>query len=266
MTLTEMPRWPTRIEPIAEISYRLVKERVWPFEHAQAAKIDTHWQERVAQNPHLFNGRVLLMHQSEISEADGMRRLTGTCFLADYKSFIAWRDFGCRDETIANVFAMAALRSADGAFLLGEMGPTTASAGRIYFPAGTPDPSDLKDTMVDLEGSVLRELKEETNLGRDEVHLDPGWTVVFQGPFTACMKTVRSTLSAAELIARVDSFLAQEANPELVRLKPVFAPCDLEPTRMPDFMLAYIRHIWTKEGRPHDHALKPSDISNGFKA
>ena len=243
-----MPRWPTRIEPIAEISYRLAENNVWPFEDAHATEIEAHWQRRIAKNPRLFNGRVLLMHRSKISEAHGARRLAGTCFLADYKSFIAWSDFGCPDETIANVFAMAALRSADGAFMLGEMGPTTANAGRMYFPAGTPDPGDLKDAMIDLEGSVLRELKEETNLGLDEVRLDPGWTVVFQGPFIACMKTVRSALSAIELVARVDAFLAQEPDPELARLKPIFAPCDLEPDRMPDFMLAYLQHIWAGEG------------------
>ena len=59
---------------------------------------------------------------------------------------------------------------------------------------------------------------------------------------------VRSALSAIELVARVDAFLAQEPDPELARLKPIFAPCDLEPDRMPDFMLAYLQHIWAGEG------------------
>jgi hypothetical protein len=36
---------------------------------------------------------------------------------------------------------MAALRGADGAFLLGEMAPHTTNGGQIYFLAGTPDPS-----------------------------------------------------------------------------------------------------------------------------
>ncbi len=190
---------PARIEKIDAISYRLVENYVWRFEHDRAEAIDAHWQSRIARNPHLFNGRVLLMHPGEIVETKGERRLAGTCFATDYKAFLAWREIGFPDEAIANVFAMAALRSADGGFLLGEMGPKTANAGRMYFPAGTPDPSDLKADIVDLEGSVVRELKEETGLGPDRsgldaVRLDPGWTVVFQGAYVACMKTIRSRL------------------------------------------------------------------------
>ncbi len=240
------PHGPVRIETIDAIHYRLADDG-WAFEQERAADIEAHWQKRVAQNPHLFNGRVLLMRQSEVTAEGAARHLAGNCFLADYKAFLAWRDFGFPDATIANVFAMAALRSADGAFLLGEMGATTASSGRIYFPAGTPDPSDIAHGMLDLEGSVLRELKEETDLGLDNVRLDPGWTVVFHEPYIACMKTIRSALSAADLIASVDAFLAKETHPELARLKPVFTASDLDADRMPDFMLAYLQHAWKQD-------------------
>jgi 8-oxo-dGTP pyrophosphatase MutT (NUDIX family) len=237
-----------RIEKLATISYRLITDGIWHFEQDRADEIDAHWQKRVADNPHLFNGRVLLMQTAEIIERRGQRCLNGTSFLANYKSFIAWRDFGFPDPSIFNVFAMAALRSADGAFLLGEMGPTTASAGRIYFPAGTPDENDLKDGTIDFEGSVLRELKEETGLSQNDVRLDPDWSVVFQGPYIACMKTIRSALTAAELVTRVDAFLAQEAAPELARLKPVFSPADLEPDHMPEFVRAYMQRVWSENG------------------
>ncbi len=67
---------------------------------------------------------------------------------------------------------MAALRSADGAFLLGEMAPHTANAGQIYFAAGTPDLSDVFDGRVDLTASVKRELREETGMAADETKFD----------------------------------------------------------------------------------------------
>ncbi len=47
------------------------------------------------------------------------------------------------DAGVFNVFAAAALRAADGAYLLGEMAPSTAAAGQLYFPCGTPDPEDI---------------------------------------------------------------------------------------------------------------------------
>ena len=55
---------------------------------------------------------------------------------------------------------MAALRTRDGAFLLGEMGPHTMNAGKIYFAAGTPDRRDIFGEKVDLAASVAREMTE----------------------------------------------------------------------------------------------------------
>lgn len=243
------PSTPPRIETVADISYRLAETHAWTFERDRAEEIEAHWQRRVASNPHLFDGRVLLMRQPEMLETKGSRRLQGTCFGLAYKSFIAWRDFGFPDAAVANVFGMAALRSVDGAFLLGEMGCTTANAGRIYFPAGTPDPDDLKDGYIDFESSVLRELKEETGLGLESAHLEAGWTIIFHGAYIACMKQIRSTLPATEIIARVDDFLAREKHPELARLKPVFSATDLDPDHMPEFALAYMRHVWDQEKR-----------------
>lgn len=214
----------------------------WPFARTRTAEIDAHWQKRVAANPHLFNGEVLLMQTSALIEQKGARRLEGQCFSASFKSFIAWRDFGFPDATVANVFGMAALRSADGAYLLGEMGSHTAAAGRIYFPAGTPDAQDLKDGAIDLEANVLRELMEETGLGEADVSATPGWTLVPQAPYWACMKEMRSNLSAAEIVEKVGAFLSKDKQPELLRLKPVFSAQDFEPQRMPGFILAYLRH------------------------
>jgi 8-oxo-dGTP pyrophosphatase MutT (NUDIX family) len=233
---------PPRIEEIATIELRL-EQRAWPFAIDRAKNIDAHWAELLSRNPHCYNGRVLLMHRIDVvGSADG-RRLEGACFVAEYKAFLAWRDFGSPDRAVSNLFGMAALRSADGAFLLGKMAHTTANAGQIYFPAGTPEPRDLVRGTVDLEGSVRRELEEETGIAANDVALEPGWSVVFQGPRVACMKSLRSTLSAAELVTRTAAFIAREKQPELAGLKAVFGLQDLDAQSMPDFILTYLRHM-----------------------
>lgn len=231
-----------QIEEIAAVDYR--RETLpWRFALDEAAKIDRHWQKLLEEKPRLYNGRVLLMHRFALVEEANGRALKGACFEADYKAFLAWRDFGFPDENVRNCFAMPALRSADGAFILGQMASFTANPGRIYFPAGTPEPADVKGDVVDLEGNILRELTEETGIGAADVTLGAGWTLVIAGPRLACMRLVQSDLPAAALVARVTDFLAREPEPELARVIPVFSRADLDPEHMPDFTLGYLRHV-----------------------
>ena len=77
--------------------------------------------------------------------------LRGASFETDYASFLAWRDWGCPGVGVFNVFAAAALQSAAGAFLLGQMAPFTSSAGRWVFPCDTPNRDDISSAgMLDL--------------------------------------------------------------------------------------------------------------------
>ncbi len=228
-----------RIGEVAAIDIRLSAEP-WDFAAAHAAEIEANWQRRRRDNPALYNGKVLLVGKVALDAAPQGARLEGACFVAEYKAFQAWRDLGWPGEA-RNLFAMAALRSADGAYLLGEMAPWTANAGQIYFPAGTPDLDDLAGERLDLDGSVWRELHEETGLGDADFAEAQGWSVVFDGALIACMKRLQSPLPAADLLARASTFLAREKNPELARLIPVFGPADID-TRMPNFMQAYLRH------------------------
>ena len=87
------------------------------------------------RSPQMWNGRVLLLRRGEIAR----RRAAAAPILeTDFASFIAWRDWGFPDTSVRNCFPMAALRSADGAFLLGVMGAHTANAGQIYFRPARP--------------------------------------------------------------------------------------------------------------------------------
>jgi 8-oxo-dGTP pyrophosphatase MutT (NUDIX family) len=221
----------------------------WPFAEHNASAIDAHWDQLCAGNDRLFNGRVLVAHLWDVVTRDEGRVLKAAASPCDYKAFLAWRDFGFPDPERWNLFAMAALQAADGPFLVGCMGAHTANAGRVYFPAGTPDLNDVRGTQVDLLGSVLRELEEETGVAAIEVEPVPGWTIVVDGPRVACMKRLRSPRSAADLLARFADFQARETDPELHGLEAVTAAPDLEDPRMPPFMLHYLRAAAQAPGR-----------------
>jgi 8-oxo-dGTP pyrophosphatase MutT (NUDIX family) len=228
--------------PLEAISCRHVQVD-WPFEREEAARIAAFWADFNARNPASFNGRVFLLHEARFS-AEGF---TGECLEADFAAFLAWREFGFPGRAMRNFFAMAALRASDGAFLLGEMARGTANPGKIYFAAGTPDPADrLADGTIDLSGSVLRELSEETGLRPDEVSVSPGWTCVDLAPRLAFMREVRLDLPAVEaralMLARMKTLPEQElANIHIVR-----GLADIDEARMPEFQVAYLR--WSFEG------------------
>ena len=216
--------------------------RPWPFAKERRAEIDAHFADLSRKNPHAFNGRVLMLHTFAIEDAV----LHGAYFETDFASFIAWRDFGWPDMSVRNCFGQAALRAADGAFVLGVMAAQTMNAGRIYFPSGTPDLKDVVGERVDLGASVLRELTEETGLTAADVLLDPSWHAVLAGPRLAMLKPVRSPLSADELRARILAHMAGEAHPELAGVRIARGPADLD-DMMPEFIKDYLLEMWKEK-------------------
>ena len=223
--------------PIDHLALTFAPRR-WPFAENRRAEIDAHFAERRARRPQLWNGQVVLASRYRIDGA----RLAGSCFETDFASFLAWRDWGFPDADAVNCFAMGALRSSDGAFLLGVMGPHTANAGRIYFPAGTPEPEDVADGALDLAANLTREVAEETGLTNEDYVAAAAWHAVPADARLALMKVLAADAPALELQRRMRAHIAQEKRPELADIRIVRAPADFHPM-MPPFVTAFLAHV-----------------------
>ncbi|MBV8110116.1 MAG: hypothetical protein JO012_10175, partial [Hyphomicrobiales bacterium] len=76
----------------------------WPFAADRRTEIEDYFTHLRHEKPQLWNGRVLLLRDFEISGAT----LQGTMFETDYANFIAWRDWGFPDRDVRACFAMGA--------------------------------------------------------------------------------------------------------------------------------------------------------------
>jgi 8-oxo-dGTP pyrophosphatase MutT (NUDIX family) len=207
----------------------------WPFARERRAEIDAHFAEKQRERPGLWNGRVLLARRPEF----GAGRFSARYFEIDFASLLAWRDWGFPEESVFNIFGMGAIRASDGAFVMGEMGHHTANAGRVYFPAGTPDLDDIKDGMVDIAGNVAREVEEETGLTQADYRLDVHWDCVVTGRTVAMMRLLHVAMSGEEIRARIEANIARQTEPELASIRLVRSISDLTDA-MPLFVTAFV--------------------------
>ena len=208
----------------------------WPFAARRRADIDAHFAAKKREKPNIWNGQVLLARRP----AWGEGRFSASYFATDFASFLAWRDWGFVDAFVFNSFGMGALRCADGAFVMGEMGAHTSTAGRIYFPAGTPDPDDIVGDRVDIAGSVTRELEEETGLTPADYEAAAHWDCVMAGSAIALIRILDVAMPADALRTRIEANLARQRHPELSAVRLVRGTGDLT-AAMPPFIVAFIK-------------------------
>jgi len=216
--------------------------RPWPFADRHRDEIARHFETLKQAKPAVWNGRILLLYDHAVI-GDVFR---GAYFETDYASFIAWRDWGFPDASVRNCFSLGALRGTDGGFLLGVMNSHTLNDGKIYFPAGTPEPNDIVGATVDLAGSIRREVEEETGLAPDAYEAEEGWFCVPGKTHVAHIKVLHARETAAALRARILANLAREQEPELSDIRIAHGPADLDPM-MPLFVRTFLNHVW---GRP----------------
>ena len=208
----------------------------WAFAVERRAEIDAFFAALRREKPAIWNGRVLAA-ASPCDRQDGV--LHGEYLETDYASFAAWRQWGRPAAKVHDCFSAAAILTADGAFLLGVMGPHTFNAGKIYFPCGTPDPERYRRRQSRSRAEREAGAQEETGLDVAEFASEPGWTMVIDGPLIAQIKVLRSNENSVALRKRVLLHLASEQQPELADIRIIRKHKDLDPA-MPRFVTAFL--------------------------
>ena len=225
-----------------------VRPQPWPFADRRRTEIDAHFAAERRKRSQLWNGRILLGCNPVFAAG----RLSADYFETDFASFLAWRDWGFPDRSVFNGFGMGALRSNDGAFVLGEMGGHTSNAGRIYFPSGTPDRDDVSGDRLDIAGSIAREVEEETGLTAADYRAEAHWDCVCTGVAVAMMKRLHVDMPGEALRARIEANLARQTQPELCGIRLVRGIGDLA-AAMPGFVTAYLEQqfsVQTEDRQP----------------
>jgi 8-oxo-dGTP pyrophosphatase MutT (NUDIX family) len=211
----------------------------WPFAQERREEIAANFASKRRERPNIWNGRILLGRNPVFADD----RFSASYFETDFASFLAWRDWGFPDRSVFNGFGMGALRCRDGAFVLGEMSGDTANAGRVYFPSGTPDPNDISGESIDISGSIVREVEEETGLTSADYRADPHWDCVVFGTLVAIIRLLHSGVGGEAMRARIEANLARQDHPELAAIHLVRSSADFT-AAMPRFVTAFIeRHL-----------------------
>ncbi len=120
-------------------------------------------------------------------------------------SQVSWRGatgaFPIRTSSTALAWARCAAPTARSSWA--KWPQHTANAGRIYFPSGTPDLDDISGGAVDIEGSVVREVEEETGLTPADYRAGPHWDCVVTGASVAMIRILQVDMPG-EALARAD--------------------------------------------------------------
>jgi len=197
------------ILPVDEIDVRL-DSGPHPFERDNQAAIAENWRREMGAKPALFDGTVVLL--SALSYRDN--RLVGRCHAVKYSTFMLWRKD--RQGTGAeHAYAHAMLVAGDNALVAIRMGAHTVNAGRVYFAAGSFEPIDFRDGLVDVDFNMIREVGEETGLDLSGAERGKRWHALSTPSGTVIFRRYRVAEPADEIARRIRAFVATEAEPEI---------------------------------------------------
>lgn len=168
--------------------------------------------------------------------------LTATCVPGRFATLLYWRDKGFPDKRFRHVFGDVIPRASDGALLLGKMSAHTANAGRVYFPGGAIDESDVRDDRIDIDHNITREMEEELGLTPGTHPFAPGYVIGITDVALAVGRILDLPWPAEEARAKLLDSARARGDGELADLIIARRPSDLDGLDV----VEYARHIVTE--------------------
>jgi 8-oxo-dGTP pyrophosphatase MutT (NUDIX family) len=223
---------PDRVVRIESLALEVSPGR-WLYADHHRDVIDAHWKLATAANPSFFNGVIHVIDRIDVGDT----LLTAQLLATDFKSYLYWRDEGYPTEGgVRDGFGSALIRTGEGHILLGRQRLGNINAGLAYLPGGFIDSRDAgAGGVVDIAASIERELREETGLGMNDLEAEPGYIVTMTGAQVSFAVAYNSPLGSKELVAKVHTHIAAEAEPELAEMVIVRGVDDLRGLAMPHY-------------------------------
>ncbi|MGJ8573097.1 MAG: NUDIX hydrolase [Hoeflea sp.] len=237
--------------PIPEnrvFSFNAVQLSLDPAEHpwviAQRSAIAANWARDQIERPWLFNGTVLLHCGLQIN--GGV--ISGTSHRVPYAALrhlvATWPD---DDADAWHLFGSGLILTSDDAMLLIRMAVKTANPGKVYAPAGSLDESDITDGTVDVQGSILREAREETGVDLSGAVAENrllGWR---RGQLVAVFRRFRLEETAEVLVRRITEHIRTDPEQEIADVVVVRRAEDAGPTAPPHMQAMIDFHFGTPD-------------------
>lgn len=235
------------VRGVSRVELRVVAEP-WPWAQARRIDINAHWARAIINRPNYFNG---VVHLAKRATFDG-DTLTVDLIATDFKSYLFWRETGFADTGVVDPFGSALVQSLDRQSLIVCQRPGNINSGLYYLPGGFIDDCDVEigaDGLahVDIAKSIAREVLEETGLRvGEDVIADGGFIVTRTGPHMSIAQVLRSVLSGAQLLQRVEGTIAADPDGELAAARLVQQPDDLTDIAMTAYARMLMDHVLTR--------------------
>lgn len=215
-------------------------DAAWEWAEARKAKVQRFWKKLHAANPALFNGPIHMLADDYVI-ADG--KLAGRCLRSDYASLLYWREEGFAPAGALNGFGSAVVLSAEGHVIFGRMAAHTANAGKVYPFGGSLDDDDIREGHADIEGSIMRELAEETGIEAGMAQREPGLLFLRDGAMACFAACFRMDAPSSAIRARIEIHLEMTEKPELDGVVIFRRAAFTAHHRMPGYARSLVEHL-----------------------